>query len=258
MFYHAIDPVLFSLGPFEIRYYGVIYALGFIITYFMLRSFIRQKKLRMREEHLESLIIYLVVGVVLGARLFEILFYNFPYYLQNPLQVFAIWKGGLSFHGGLVGGLLAVMLFGKKYKYSVLHLGDYIVIPASLALALGRIGNFLNGELWGRVTSLPWSVQFPNVEGFRHPSQLYEALKNIIIFLILRWQANLFFLVKWQAKKERKDGYLLGLFLILYGVLRFLVEFVREPEIYVGPLTMGQLLTIPLVIIGIFLVNRSK
>ena len=248
MFIHNIDPVLFALGPLEIRYYGVIYALGFVIAYFLLRHFIRQKKLQMQEQDLDTYIMYLMLGVVLGARIFEILFYNLLFYLEHPLEILAIWHGGLSFHGGLVGAILATWLFCRKKQVAFLHMADYVVIPTALALALGRIGNFLNGELPGRVTDVWWAVKFPGYDGFRHPSQLYESAKNILIFLVL--------LV--QVRKKRKDGYLFGLFLLLYGVLRFLVEFVREPETMVGFLTMGQALSIPVALLGLYLVIKKR
>ncbi len=248
MFIHTINPVLLQVGPFQIRYYGIIYALGFVLAYLFLRHFIRQKKLQMREEELDSYMLYLVIGVVLGARLFEILFYNLSWYLQHPVEIIAIWHGGLSFHGGLVGGIIATWLFCKKKNIRFLHLADYMMIPAALALAFGRIGNFLNGELPGRITTVSWAVKFPGVEGFRHPSQLYESAKNFLIFIIL--------LI--QAKKEHKEGYLFGLFLLLYGILRFVIEYVREPEVMVGFLTMGQLLNIPVMLLGVYLLKKKR
>lgn len=248
MFYHNINPILVSFGPFEIRYYGIIYALGFILAYFFLRHFIRQKKLKMSEQELDTYLVYLIIGVVLGARLFEILFYNLSWYLAHPAEFIAIWHGGLSFHGGLVGAIISTWLFCKKKQLHFLHLADYIVIPAALGLALGRIGNFLNGELPGRITAVPWAVQFPGFDGFRHPSQVYESIKNLIIFSIL--------LV--HVKKQHKDGYLFGLFLFWYGLLRFLIEFVREPETMVWFLTMGQALSIPVIILGLYLIMKKS
>jgi len=178
--------------------------------------------------------------------LFEIIFYNPVYYFTYPLKMIAIWQGGLSFHGGLAGAFLAAYYFCKKRKIQFLELADIIVIPTALALALGRIGNFLNGELYGRITSLPWGVKFQNAEGFRHPSQLYESLKNGIIFITL-----------WKVKEiKRKPGFLFSIFLIMYGTLRFFVEFVREPEVMVSFLTMGQVLSIPMILIGIYLLKK--
>ena len=248
MFIHQIDPVLLSLGPLQIRYYGLIYALGFVLAYFFLRHFIRQKKLHMREQELDTYIIYLMLGVVLGARLFEILFYNLPFYLEHPAELLAIWHGGLSFHGGLAGAVFSTWLFCKKKKIPLLHLCDYVVIPGAFALALGRIGNFLNGELPGRVSDVWWAVKFPGYEGYRHPSQIYEVLKNLVIFAA----------VLVNVRKQHKEGYLLGLFLFWYGLLRFLVEFVREPETMVWFLTMGQALSIPLIILGLYFIKRKR
>ncbi len=246
MFIHNINPILLEFGPFQIRYYGIIYAFGFILAYLFLRHFIRQKKLKMHEKDLDTYILYLIIGVVLGARLFEVLFYNLQFYMANPAEIIAVWHGGLSFHGGLVGAVGATWLFCRKKQISFLHLCDFVVIPTALALALGRIGNFLNGELWGRVTTVPWAVKFQNIDGFRHPSQIYESLKNLLIFAVLLW----------HVKKEHKEGYLFGWFLVLYGILRFLIEYVREPEIMVGFLTMGQTLSIPLIILGVYFVKK--
>jgi len=241
MFYHNINPTLITLGPLEIRYYGLIFALAFLIAYF----FLKKHKFK-KQDHLESLIIYLIIGVIIGSRLFEVIFYNLPYYLTNPIKIIAIWQGGLSFHGGITGAAIALYLFTRKYKYNFLKLADLIAIPAALALCFGRIANFINAELYGRVTSIPWAVKFPNAEGFRHPSQLYEATKNLLIFFILLF------------KNKNKPGNTFALFLILYSTLRFFIEFVREPQILIGPLTMGQLLSIPLFIIGIILYKKTS
>jgi phosphatidylglycerol:prolipoprotein diacylglycerol transferase len=246
MFIHHIDPVLLSLGPLEIRYYGLIYALGFVFAYLALRKAAKHKKLSLSEEDIDSLVVWLIIGVVLGARIFEILFYQSGYYFSHPSEIIAVWKGGLSFHGGLVGAAVTAYLFAKKKKLSFLRLADILVIPAALALVFGRIANFINAEVIGKPTSLPWAVQFPQDHLYRHPSQLYEALKNFLIFFIL------------LKTKEHKEGYLLGLFLFLYGILRFLIEFVKEPEAMIGPLTMGQILGIPMIIVGVYLLYKKK
>ena len=248
MFVHNINPVLFSLGPLEVRYYGILYALGFILTYFFLKQVAKQTRVGLKDEGVDTLLLYLILGTVIGARVFEILFYNPSYYFSSPLKMFALWEGGLSFHGGLVGTFITTYLFCRKKKITFLKIADIISIPAALALAIGRIGNFINGELYGRITSVPWGVKFPHAEGVRHPSQLYEAAKNFLIFFIL-----------WKSKdKEHKPGYLFGLFLAFYGLLRFLVEFVREPEVMVSFLTMGQILSIPVFLIGLWLVIKKK
>lgn len=248
MFYNNLDPILFSLGNLEIRYYGVIYALGFIIGYLFLKYFSKTRKINLNKEQLDSFLLYLILGVVIGARVFYIIFYNPLHYLNNLLEIFYFWEGGLSFHGGLVGGCLIIYLFCRRNNIKFLDMADVLSIPLSLALALGRIGNFINGELYGRITSLPWGVKFKNVEGFRHPSQIYESLKNLIIFFTLFSLKN----------KKLKSGFIFGLFLVMYSTLRFMIEFVREPEIYLGFLTMGQLLSTPLFIIGFYLIKRKN
>ena len=247
MFTHAIDPVFLHLGPLEIRWYGLIYALGFVLTYFLFKYLAKKRNIVLEEGDLDTFMMYLIVGVVVGARLFEIIFYNPAYYFAYPLKMFAIWQGGLSFHGGLVGAFFATFFFCRKRGFPFFVFADLLVIPAALALAFGRIGNFLNGELFGRVTSVPWAMKFQNAEGFRHPSQLYESFKNFIIF------ATLWFL----KDSKHKPGFLFALFLVLYGSLRFLVEFVRQPEIIILSLTMGQWLSIPLIIVGVWLVIKK-
>lgn len=248
VFYHNIDPVIFSLFGLEIRYYGLMYVIGFIIAYFMITFLVKERKLNLKKEDVENFLFWLIIGVIAGARIFYILFYNLKFYILNPFEAIALWHGGLSFHGGLVGALVVGFIFCKRKKISLLKLADICVIPLAIGLGLGRIGNFLNGELYGRVTDLPFGFKFKDAEGFRHPSQLYESLKNFFIFFVLWFNRN----------KEHKDGFLFGLFLMLYGLLRFLIEFVREPEIYVGFLTMGQTLSLPLFFIGAYMVWRLR
>ena len=178
MFYHNINPTILEIGGFEIRYYGLIFVLGFLIGYFILVYLAKERKLGLSKDDIADLLLYLIIGIVAGGRLFYILFYNLKFYLLNPLEMFALWQGGLSFHGGLVGAAIAVLFFSKKKKVSFYELTDIIIVPAALGLAFGRIGNFLNGELYGRITNVPWAVKFKDAEGFRHPSQLYESLKN--------------------------------------------------------------------------------
>jgi phosphatidylglycerol:prolipoprotein diacylglycerol transferase len=247
MFYHNIDPVFLSLGPVQIRYYGLVYFLGFIITWMYLRKSKLLKNTFKKKEDVDDLIFYIFIGAILTARLFYVLFYGTQNYIQNPLEIFKLWQGGMSIHGGILGTVLGIIYFVKKNKdYTILQLTDLIAMPTAIALMFGRIANFINGELYGRVTSLPWAVKFKDAEGFRHPSQLYESAKNLIIFSIL-------FL---RSKKPFKEGELTALFLIYYSLLRFTVEFVREPEIYIGPLTMGQLLCIPMFIIGVWIKKK--
>ena len=247
MFYHNIDPIFLSLGPIQVRYYGLVYFLGFIITWMYLRKSKLLKNTFKKKEDVDDLIFYIFIGAILTARLFYVLFYGTQNYIQNPLEIFKLWQGGMSIHGGILGTVLGIIYFVKKNKdYTILQLTDLIAMPTAIALMFGRIANFINGELYGRVTSLPWAVKFKDAEGFRHPSQLYESAKNLIIFSIL-------FL---RSKKPFKEGELTALFLIYYSILRFTVEFVREPEIYIGPLTMGQLLCIPMFVIGVWIKKK--
>ena len=246
VFYHNIDPVLLRIAGFEIRYYGLIIVLSLILAYFMLPYLAKKKKLNLSKEKIENLLFYTALAGLIGARLFIVFIYHPSYYLSNPLEIFKIWKGGVSFHGALLFGLLAVYFFCKKHKLKFLEIMDLLIIPTALGFALGRIGNFLNGELYGRITSVPWAVKFSTVEGFRHPSQLYESAKNFLIFFTLLF----------LNKKKHKPGFLLAIFLIMYSVLRFLIEFVREPEIYISFLTMGQFLNILMFIAGIYLLKK--
>ena len=242
MFVHNLNPVLFSIGGFELRYYALMYIIGIVFAYLFLTRWHKPKDFT--REQISDLLFYIVLGIIVGGRIFYCLIYNPAYYFANPAEIIMIWRGGLSFHGGFATVLLFGWLYCRKHKLSFLRFADVIILPVPIAIALGRLGNFINGELWGRPTGLPWGFLFPAAPDkgtiARHPSQLYEMLKNIVLFI------GLFFL----SKKKFKDGFLLFSFFLFYGVLRFLVEFVREPEIVAAGLTMGQWLTIPLIIIG--------
>ena len=191
MFYHNINPVLLEIGPLQIRYYGLFWAAGFIIAYFLICHLAKVKHLPLAKEDVSDFLVYEIVGVVLGARFIYVLFYNLPFYFGNPLEIFALWHGGLSFHGGLAGAVIAGYLFCKKKKIEFYDLADIAVIPVALALVLGRLGNLANAELYGRITNVPWCVdysksQFAEVpSGCRHPSQVYASVKNFIIFAAL-------------------------------------------------------------------------
>ncbi len=248
MFTHAINPTILHLGPLEIRWYGLMYVFAFFVTYYYVRGAIRQGKLKLTENELDSLLGWMVVCMILGARLFYAIFYNPTYFMDAPWKILFVWEGGLSFHGGLVGVAFAAWWYGTRKKgIPFLHLADLFCVPIALGNAFGRIGNFINGELYGVATNLPWGVVFPGAEGARHPTQIYEALYNVVIFGILYSLRN----------KEWKDGTLFGVYLMLYGIFRFGVEFIKDLPSY-GPLTMGQWLTLPVFLIGIWLVWRSK
>ena len=248
MFTHNLNPILATIGPFQIRWYGLMYALSFAYLYFMISYLVKRKKVKLTQKDVEWFIILETIALLVGARIFEIIFYNPLYYLANPVEIFAFWKGGLSFHGGLVGIFLVGYIFCKKKKVPVLQMADIFVIPVGIALMLGRIGNFINGELYGRITSVPWCMKFRAAEGCRHPSQLYEAGKNLLIFIVM-----------WTIKdKKQPNGFFFALFLMMYGALRFTIEFVREPEVYVGPLTMGQFLCVLMIFAGVALMFHIK
>lgn len=253
VFYSTINPVLASIGPVEIRYYSLAYIIGAIFAYFMLKKLSEERKLGISKEEALDLVAYALLSIIVFSRIFYILFYNLGYFIENPLQAFAVWQGGLSFHGGLVGAVLYGIWFARKKAISFWLLADIMVIPVAFCLFLGRVGNFINGELYGRITSVSWAVKFPSVNGFRHPSQLYEALKNLFMFSVLYSIRNL----------KLKQGVMFSLFIVMYGSLRFFIEFLREPDAQIGfllgVLSMGQLLSLAMLLIGIpMLVYFSK
>jgi len=243
MFEHTLNPILLQFGVLQIRWYGVMWALGFLVTYWYVRKSAREGRIKLTDDDVDWLMVWLVVGTLLGARIFEVLVWEWDYYSLNPGEIIKIWHGGLSFHGGLLGGFLAAWWFARRRKISLLNLADVCIVPIALAQTFGRMGNFINGELWGRVTGVPWAVKFPAAVGYRHPSQLYEAAYDLVIFGIL-WNLR---------RKQWKHGSLFALFLMLYSVFRFIAEYFREPTTFIGPLTLGQALNIPMFIAGIAL-----
>jgi phosphatidylglycerol:prolipoprotein diacylglycerol transferase len=256
-----IDPVLLRLGPLQIRWYGLMYVLGFIAAYQLVNYQLRRVDFKELQEHFENLNITLIISLILGGRLGYVLFYNLPYYLEHPLEIPATWSGGMSFHGAAIGLILGGWLFCRFKRIDFWTAADLYVVTIPVGLGLGRIGNFINGELYGKVTNLPWGMVFPGGgPQARHPSQLYEALlEGVLLFLLLWSQRNR----PWQAGTNWPHGSLLALFLILYGVFRFLVEFARQPDQQVGMLfnllSMGQLLSLLMVFWGIALwVYRSR
>ncbi len=248
-----IDPVIFSLGPLQVHWYGLMYLIGFSAVWWL-----GNRRARLHadwdEQRVSDLVFYGALGAVIGGRLGYILFYNLGHYLVQPLDVFRIWEGGMSFHGGLLGVLVAMALCARRWQKPFFAVTDFLAPLVPIGLAAGRVGNFINGELWGRVTDVSWAVIFrdPRAGGLpRHPSQLYEAaLEGVLLFIIL-W----FF-----SRKERPRMAVSGLFLTAYGSFRFLIEFFRMPDIQLGYLafdwlTMGQVLSLPLVIVGLVLLQ---
>lgn len=246
MFYHNISPVLVEIGPFSIRYYGLIFALGLLVSFLIIRHLARKQQLPLSSRDFDELLIIGTVAVVVGARLGHVIS-SWGYYSANPAQIIAVWNGGMAFHGGFIGLVIAGYLFAKKKKLEFYDIADIAVIPVALALAFGRIANFINGEFYGTPTSLPWAVKFQGVEGFRHPTQIYEAIKNFFIFFVL-WQLHNLFGKKVDQKLPK--GALFWTFVFLYGSIRFFLEFVKVVPDYAFGLTWGQFWSIPMVVVG--------
>ena len=249
-----IDPVAISIGPIQIHWYGIMYLLGFGAFLALGIRRARQKYSCINHSQVSDLLFYGIVGTILGGRLGYMLFYNFGALLENPLSLFYVWQGGMSFHGGLIGVIVALWMFAKKQKLKLLQITDFSAPLVPIGLGAGRIGNFINGELWGRTSDVPWAMVFPYAgDQPRHPSQLYEFfLEGLVLFIIMWLYSN----------KPRPLGHISGMFILLYGVMRFTVEFVREPDGHIGFilgnwLSMGQLLSLPLIIGGFVLLLQK-
>ncbi|MEO1089990.1 MAG: prolipoprotein diacylglyceryl transferase [Pseudomonadota bacterium] len=252
-----VDPVLIELGPFALRWYALAYIVGLLFGWRYLRWVVRRPGWRLTPEAIDDLLFYATLGVVLGGRLGFVLFYNFDYYLSHPLQIFAVWQGGMSFHGGLLGVIVACLLTARQHGVAPLEVGDAASIAAPIGLFLGRLANFVNGELYGRVSDVPWAMVFPTGGPLaRHPSQLYEAFfEGLVLFAVMAWLAS-------RPRHADQMGLLSGVFLAGYGIARFMVEFVREPDpqlgLLFGFLTMGQLLSLPMIAAGLWLIRRAQ
>ena len=248
MFVHpGFDPIALQLGPIAVRWYGLMYVVGFGLIWWFGRMRIRSTpNCVWKPQDLDDAMFYGILGTILGGRLGYVFFYKFSDYAAVPWKIFYVWEGGMSFHGGMIGVIVALVWFARSRKQDWLRVTDFTAPLIPLALGSGRIGNFINGELWGRATDVPWAMIFPMVDRQpRHPSQLYQfALEGASLFLIL-W---------WFSAKPRPRGAVSGLFLLGYGVFRFAVEYVREPDSYLGLLamgwTMGQWLSLPMILIG--------
>ncbi|WP_086982238.1 prolipoprotein diacylglyceryl transferase [Vibrio aphrogenes] len=241
-----IDPIIFSIGPIGVRWYGLMYLLGFAFAMYVANKRADKPGSGWTREQVSDLLFAGFLGVVLGGRIGYVLFYGFDYWMADPLYIFKVWTGGMSFHGGLLGVITAMWWYARKHHRTFFSIADFIAPLVPFGLGAGRIGNFINGELWGRVTEVPWAMIFPTGGPYpRHPSQLYEfLLEGVVLFLILHW----------FIRKPRPAGAVSGLFLIGYGVFRFCVEFVREPDAQLGLfdnfISMGQILSTPMIIIG--------
>jgi phosphatidylglycerol---prolipoprotein diacylglyceryl transferase len=255
MTFPNIDPVIFGIGPLQVRWYGLMYVLGFTASYFLVLKQIRDFSYKPLEPCFENLNLVLILSVVIGGRLGYVLFYNFSYYMQHPLEIPATWTGGMSFHGACLGVLLGGWLYTRKKKLNFWKCADIYVVTIPVGLGLGRLGNFINGELFGRTSTVPWAMVFPGGGPQpRHPSQLYEmALEGLLLFTIL-W---IFKGRPWKGNKNWPHGTMLSLFLIGYGCFRIFVELFREPDQHIGfvlgSITRGQLLSGLMVLGGIIL-----
>ena len=256
-----LSPVALDLGFFELRWYSLAYLAGIFIGYWYLLKLLKQPGAPMARRHADDLVFYAALGIILGGRLGYVLFYNLSYYLQNPVDILKLWDGGMSFHGGVIGTTLGILYLARKEQLPWLRIHDYVACCVPFGLLFGRLANFVNHELWGAETNVPWAVRFPELASTgdtilgppRHPSQLYEAgLEGLVLFFILWW-------LFWKTEARYQPGKLVGAFILFYGLFRFLVEFVREPDAQLAGfaaasgLHMGQWLSVPMILGGLYL-----
>ena len=247
--YPQINPVFLELGPLQFRWYGLMYLLGLTGAYFLIKARVAAKGLPLSREHIYDMVVWAALGVFVGGRLGYTLFYNFPYYLQHPTKIIAVWEGGMSFHGGLLGTIIALLWYSKRQGIPSYTVADLAAGATPIGLGFGRIGNFINGELFGRATDVEWCMVFPGGgPACRHPSQLYEAFLEGPLLLIV---------LSLIAKRPTPPGTMFWSFIAGYGLCRFIVEFFREPDAHlgliIGSFSMGQLLSMPMVILGTFM-----
>ena len=252
----AFDPVLVQVGPLAIRWYALAYIAGLLLGWQLLKRIVQRPGWAITPEQIDDLLFYATLGIILGGRLGFVFFYHPGYYLSHPLEILAVWQGGMSFHGGLIGIITAAWLFARQHGLAFLEVADAVAIVAPIGLFFGRLANFINAELWGRVTDVPWGVIFPGAGPEpRHPSQIYEAaLEGLLLFVVLQLMAR-------GARDPASAGRLGGAFLLGYGLARFFVEFFREPDRHLGYLmgviTMGQLLSLPMILLGLGLLLQA-
>jgi phosphatidylglycerol---prolipoprotein diacylglyceryl transferase len=262
----GLSPVALHIGPFDLRWYSLAYLAGIFIGYWYLLKLIRQPGSPMARRHADDLVFYAALGIILGGRIGYVLFYNLGQYLRHPIEILKLWDGGMSFHGGVIGTSLGIFYMARKEKLSWLRIHDYVACCVPFGLFFGRLANFVNQELWGAVTTVPWAVRFIEVNQIgmrflgppRHPSQLYEAfLEGIVLFAILSWMF-------WRTQARYEPGKLVGVFLFFYGLFRFGIEFIREPDqqliafAQATHLHMGQWLSLPMIVGGLYLMLTAK
>ena len=262
----GLSPVALHIGPFDLRWYSLAYLAGIFVGYWYLLKLLKQPGAPMARRHADDLVFYAALGVIFGGRLGYVLFYNLGEYLRHPIEIFKLWDGGMSFHGGVIGTSLGIFYFARKEKLNWLRIHDYVACCVPFGLFFGRLANFINQELWGAVTNVPWAVRFVEVDQFgqrvlgppRHPSQLYEAiLEGIVLFSILAFMF-------WRTKARYEPGKLVGAFIFFYGVFRFGIEFIREPDsqlikfAQMTHLHMGQWLSVPMILGGLYLMATAK
>ncbi|NKE46109.1 prolipoprotein diacylglyceryl transferase [Roseomonas frigidaquae] len=253
----VIDPVLIEIGPFALRWYALAYIAGIVLGWMLARRLVALAPVAASREQLDDFVTWATLGIILGGRLGYVLFYRPGYYITAPWEALYVWQGGMSFHGGMVGVIVAALWFCRRQGLSALRFGDRVAPAVPIGLGLGRLANFINGELWGRVTDVPWAMVFPTGGPEpRHPSQLYQAaMEGVLLFILLN------ILVRIPGLRER-EGFVTGAFLALYGLARFTGEFFRQPDAHLGFLfagaTMGQLLSLPMMLVGAVLMLRAR
>jgi phosphatidylglycerol---prolipoprotein diacylglyceryl transferase len=245
-----IDPIFLQIGPLAFRWYGLMYILGFVSAYFIISAGAKRRNLPLTRDDVADLIFSVAMGIILGGRFGYVLFYNFSFYLEHPLKAIAIWEGGMSFHGGVSGAILAGWWYARKKKIHFFRMADIGFMAGPVGLFFGRIGNFINGELYGRTTTVSWGLVFPGGGPYpRHPSQLYEAFLEGPVLLLILWVTS---------RKNRPDGVVFWTFIAGYGLFRSFVELFREPDaqigLFLGSVSMGQLLSLPMFILGVMMV----
>jgi phosphatidylglycerol:prolipoprotein diacylglycerol transferase len=254
----AIDPTLIEIGPFAIRWYALAYIGGLLLGWRYVRGLAAKNPNHLTLAHIDDLLVWITFGVILGGRLGYVLFYKPAYFASHPLEALQVWQGGMSFHGGLLGCIIAGYVFARLKKIPPLHVGDLCAAAGPIGLLFGRFANFVNGELWGRASDVPWAMVFPGdrLQVPRHPSQLYEALLEGLLLFVVLW------LLARRETIRKQYGLIFGVFIAGYGIARFTIEFAREPDRHLGFLfagaTMGQMLSIPMIILGLFFVLRAR